>query len=146
MMSVAVATPVAPTYLVPSVNTPTPLKVVVERALNVRLDPEIDAMAFGTDCAALNGALSGTLNDDCSVNGTESVSPSTHAYPDVEIELAVQWLGTLITGRACENNVVVNPSGADTVTVNLTENELRGTVVPSLYDPIDTECPDASYV
>ena len=94
----------------------------------------------------MNDALRGTFTAVLNANGTAIVSPSTHAYPEVEIVPAVQMVGTLMTANTCESSVAANPSGADTVTANWTANDSRGTVVPSVYESTETECPDASYV
>jgi hypothetical protein len=107
----------------------------------------MDEIALATKLPALNDEFSAVPLPTVvlSVNGTEISEPSTHAYPVFGIALATQTVGTLMTSKVCDSNLVVNPSGDVTITANRTLVD-AGAIVPSVNVSMDTECPDASYV
>jgi hypothetical protein len=109
-------------YVVASVNMPVEPNLPAEESAAKRmtgLAPAIVSIALATVLSVPNANMPAGMVD-VSANGTWMVEPSTHVYPDVEIVLATHVVGALMIGKACESNCNVFPSGAVTITANLT--------------------------
>ena len=136
MISVAVADPVEPAYVVESANAPSAVKLPV--VPNVRPDPVIASI---TELTWLPAAKPARASVPLSVYGTLTADPSTTAYVELAIVVAVHPAGVPMTEIPLVVRVFVCPSGAVTTTENATEPETGLVYVPS-----DTEWEEISYV
>jgi hypothetical protein len=137
MTSVAVTDPVVePAYVVESANAPCAVKLPV--VPNVRPGPVIASI---TELTWLPAAKPARASVPLSAYGTLTADPSTTAYIELAIVVAVHPTGVPMTEMPLVVRVVVYPSGAVTTTENATEPE------PGLvYVPSDTEWDKTSYV
>jgi hypothetical protein len=130
MTSVAVVDPVAPVYVVASANAPGAVKLPV--APNATFGPEIALIAEPTSIPAAKPARAPV---PLRAYGTLTADPSTTAYAEPAIVVAVHPVGIPTTETPLVARVVVYPSGAVTITENATEPDAGLVYVPS-----DTEC------
>jgi hypothetical protein len=142
--NVALVAPVDPAYVVPMVIAPMAVKFAV--VPNVRpVEPETESIALDTEAPVPNLA-SIVAGAPASVYWTWTVPPSTHEYTvEPGTSDAVHVVGALTTKITGETSVEVYPSGAVTTTANRTEPD-AGTLLPSVYVPIEAECDSGVYV
>ena len=136
MMSVAVAAPVDPAYVVASVKDPCAVKLPV--VPNVRPGPEI---ALSTELTEFPVAKPARAPVPLRAYGTLIAVPSTTAYVEPESVAAVQPVGIATTDMPLVVSVAVCPSGLVTTTENVT-----GPAAGLVYVPSDTEWEELVYV
>jgi hypothetical protein len=135
MTSVAVVDPVAPVYVVASVNAPCAVKFPV--VPNDRFGPAIELITELITSPVANPVRAPV---PLRAYGTLIADPSTTAYTQLGIVVAVHPAGAPTTETPLVVRVAVYPSGAVTTTENATVP-----VVGAIYVLIDAECVELVY-